>query len=77
VVAARLAALRGKSPSDRHVGLDAALVALSGRVRVREGCARTSEDVIQELWYSVFGAPDGEAGKGGAPAGATATSSTN
>jgi MoxR-like ATPase len=77
VVAARLGALRGRAPQSDEVGLDAALVALSGRVRVREGSGRTSEDVIRELWGSVFGASDGDAGKGGAPAGATASSSNS
>jgi MoxR-like ATPase len=52
--------------------LDAALVALSGRVRVREGSSRTSEDIITELWNEVFNpAPVGESGKANAPAGAT------
>ncbi len=78
VVAARLSGLRGLPPHDPKVGLDAALVALSGRVRVRDGAGRTSEDVIVELWGSIFGSPDGEAGKDGAPEGATAkTSSTS
>jgi MoxR-like ATPase len=76
VVAARLAALRGGQPGDRRVGLDAALVALSGRVRVREGAGRSAEDVITELWQAVFGAGD-DAGKGDAPEGATATSPTS
>jgi MoxR-like ATPase len=75
-VAARLAALRGGQPADRHVGLDSALVALSGRVRVREGAGRSAEDVITELWQAVFG-PDGDPGKGDAPEGATATSPTS
>jgi MoxR-like ATPase len=78
VVAARLAALRGAPPHDSKVGLDAALVALSGRVRVRDGAGRTSEDVITELWQAIFGLPDGDGGKGRAPEGATAkTSSTS
>jgi MoxR-like ATPase len=76
VVAARLAALRGGQPTDRRVGLDAALVALSGRVRVREGAGRSAEDVITELWQAVFGGGD-DAGKGGAPEGATATPPTS
>src|SRR3954452_8091160 len=73
VVAARLAALRGLPPQDGRVGLDAALVALSGRVRVRDGAARTAEDVITELWTTIFGAPDGDGGKVSAPAGAAPT----
>jgi MoxR-like ATPase len=72
VVAARLAALRGTDPHDLRVGLDSALVALSGRVRVRDGAGRTAEDVITELWQSIFGLPDGDGGKGNAPEGATA-----
>ena len=75
VVASRLAALRGRPPHDGQVGLDAALVSLSGRVRVREGANRTAEDVIEELWQSVFGAPEGGEGKDVAPAGATTSSS--
>ena len=67
----RCAALPVHNPS---VGLDAAIVALSGRVRLREGAQRTSEGIITELWQAVFGrvrrGGDGE-GKAGAPTGAT------
>ena len=64
-VAVTLAQLRGVPVEDPAVGLDAAIVALSGRVRVRDGSARTSEDIITELWRSVFDAPaDGEQGDG-------------
>jgi MoxR-like ATPase len=53
------------------VSLDAALVALSGRVRVREGCSRTSEDIVTELWNEVFApVPEGDSGKANAPTGA-------
>jgi MoxR-like ATPase len=76
VVAARLAPLRGAAPSDRRVGLDAALVSLSGRVRVRDAAARTAEQVVEELWDEVFGGV-GDEGKGGAPEGATSTSPTS
>ena len=73
-VAAELAQLRASTIGDRAVCLDAALVALSGRVRIREGGGRTADEIIAELWESVFGpAPsDGEAdaGKAGAPTGA-------
>lgn len=58
-VARSLSAVRARPPDDRVVGLDAALVALSGRVRVREGSARTAEDVITELWDAVFDVPPG------------------
>ncbi len=64
-VAVSLARLRGVTPDDLEVGLDAAIVALSGRVRVREGNPRSSEDIITDLWRSVFDAPaDGAAGDG-------------
>ena len=69
-VAVSLADLRGSAPDDPAVSLDAALVALSGRVRVREGSSRTAEEIVTELWNSVFG-PKGDGGadggKGGAP----------
>jgi MoxR-like ATPase len=74
-VAASLAEVRGMAASSPSVSLDAALVALSGRVRLREGASRTSEDIVRELWESVFGRVAGEGagdeGKVGAPTGAT------
>jgi MoxR-like ATPase len=54
VVARELAALRRCAADDESVTLDAALVALSGRVRLRDGCSRTPEDVITELWREHF-----------------------
>lgn len=71
-VASSLASVRGSDVLDDGVSLDAALVALSGRVRVREGSQRTAEDVVTELWSEVF-APStgGGAGKASAPTGAT------
>jgi MoxR-like ATPase len=76
-VAPSLAAVRGQSVTSPGVSLDAALIALSGRVRLREGSGRTAEDVVTELWASVFGRSasgdgDGE-GKAGAPTGATSS----
>ena len=58
LVARSLAGLRGCSADDRGVGLDAAQTALSGRLRLHEGSARTSEEVVRELWEQVFGASD-------------------
>ena len=77
-VAVSLAQLRGLTPDDLTVGLDAAIVALSGRVRVREGSTRTSEEIVTELWRSVFGGadvspPDGVGPKALAPTGATSS----
>jgi MoxR-like ATPase len=78
-VAASLASLRGLPVSNPSVGLDAAIVALSGRVRLREGSQRTAEGIVTELWEAVFGRADGDGdggdgeGKGGAPIGATSS----
>ncbi|CAN5811531.1 MoxR family ATPase [soil metagenome] len=84
-VAASLGALRNVAPTDQALGLDAALVALSGRVRVREGVGTSSEEIITALWNDAYaatsegdgredGEPDGDtvgdAGKVSAPAGA-------
>ena len=75
-VAASLAGVRGASPYGRDVGLDAAVVALSGRVRVRDGASRTSEAIIVELWDEIFGRPDesDDEGKAPAPTGAASNS---
>ncbi len=54
-IAARLGVSRGVPATDWHVGLDAALVALSGRVRLLESCTRTAEQVVRELYEGVFG----------------------
>ncbi len=75
MVANSLSALRGSEPHAPSVSLDAALVSLSGRVRLREGTSRSAEDIIRELWEAVFGRTHGEGddgeGKVGAPTGAT------
>lgn len=46
----RLAQLRGVLPTEDDVGLDAALTALGGRIRVHEGADKSPEDIIRELW---------------------------
>jgi len=74
VVASTLSSLRGLPPFNPSVGLDASLIALSGRVRVREGSTRTSEEIVTELWQEVFSrveGGEGDEGKGSAPTGAT------
>lgn len=79
LVASTLAELRGLPVENPSVGLDAAIVALSGRVRLREGSQRTSEGIITELWEALFGRVagdgdgDGDEGKGSAPIGATSS----
>jgi MoxR-like ATPase len=72
-VATSLAAVRGSSVTAGDVSLDAALVALSGRIRLREGTTRSTEDIVRELWLNVFGRreDDGQReGKVDAPNGA-------
>lgn len=77
-IAVALADLRGSGPDRRDVSLDAAIMSLSGRIRVREGSDRDPESIVTELWHAVFGADDrgdgddGGAGKASAPNGATA-----
>ena len=54
--------------TDWHAGLDAAMVALSGRVRLHESSVRPVEDVVRELYEGVFGAEprtDRDAAPGG------------
>ena len=70
-VAASLAPLRHSSPTSFEVGLDSAIVALSGRLRLREGVSRNAESIVIELWNEVFtdGEP-GPSGKAAAPNGA-------
>jgi MoxR-like ATPase len=75
-VVSSLAALREQTITTPSVGLDAILIALSGRVRLREGSLRTSEEIITELWGEIFGTtePDGDGantGKATAPTGAS------
>jgi MoxR-like ATPase len=78
-VAASLGRLRGESPTSASVGLDSGIVALSGRMRLREGCLRSAEEIVTEIWHSVFDRPDDDApgaesgdapGKASAPMGA-------
>lgn len=70
-VAKSLAGVREVQVTEPGVGLDAALVALSGRVRVREGSVRTAEDIVTELWNEVFAPVVGSGGgKAIAPQGA-------
>jgi len=73
LVASSLAEVRSSKNISASIGLDSALVAVSGRVRVREGSVRSAEEVVTEIWNDVFGtsAGDESAGKAGAPTGAT------
>ncbi|GAA3528473.1 AAA family ATPase [Nocardioides daeguensis] len=55
----QLALARGVPEDDWQAGLDAALVALSGRIRVDESSTRRPEEIIEELYAAVFGPPPG------------------
>ncbi|MDQ2875135.1 MAG: MoxR family ATPase [Actinomycetota bacterium] len=48
-----LADVRTVCADDLQVGLDAALTALSGRVRLHESCRRSADDVIEEIFRQV------------------------
>ncbi|MDO9457598.1 MoxR family ATPase [Nocardioides sp.] len=56
-----LARLRGVPTDDWHVGLAAAKASLSGRIRLQDGCDRTPEQVVTELYVAVFGAEPSDA----------------
>jgi MoxR-like ATPase len=64
VLAGSLASLRCAVPTDPEVGLDAALAALSGRIRVHEGTDTDVEDIVRYLWAQVCRGGDGEDGPG-------------
>ncbi|MEP7114976.1 MAG: MoxR family ATPase, partial [Ilumatobacteraceae bacterium] len=71
-VAVSLAPLRRSTATAFDVGLDSAIVALSGRLRLREGVSRNPESIVTELWHVVFAEPEPDAsGKVLAPDGAT------
>lgn len=73
LVARSLGSLRGLPSTASAVARDAALTALSGRVRLREGVGRSTEDIVGEIWDAVFApkSESGDGGKAGAPIGAT------
>lgn len=54
--AAGLARLRGRDLTDSEAGLDAALMALTGRIRLFEGADRTPEEIVAEIWEAVLAA---------------------
>jgi len=64
-LADQLALLRDAAPDSAAVGLDAALAALSGRLRVAESTERRADDIVRDLWLAEFGR-EGDEG-GGAP----------
>ncbi|MGF1600328.1 MAG: AAA family ATPase [Acidimicrobiales bacterium] len=56
-VAVELAILRDQAASDLRVGLDAALTALSGRIRLHDSSSSSPEAIIEELWQRIMEAP--------------------
>ncbi len=50
LVAAELAAVRAEAEPSEATGLDAARTALSGKVTVQEGCPRSVDEIIEEIW---------------------------
>jgi MoxR-like ATPase len=59
-LAAGLAAVRGEPDTERSVLLDAAIAAMSGRVRVHEDQSRTAEEVIADLLDAALATEDGD-----------------
>ena len=59
-LAVELGRLRGVPTDDWHVGLTAAKASLSGRIRLHDGCGRTPEEIVTELYVAVFGAEPGD-----------------
>jgi MoxR-like ATPase len=60
-LAVELAGLREVPATDWRTGLDAALVALSGRITLDESCPRGVEEVVTELYVAAFGRPPDDA----------------
>ncbi len=62
VLSEDLGRLRNLPPTDFDVGLDSALAALSGRIRLNDSTNVTPEAVVTELWTAILGPqpePDG------------------
>ncbi len=52
-----LGALRDTDPTDFNIGLDCALAALSGRIRLHDSTNSEPEDIVTELWNQIMGPP--------------------
>lgn len=55
-VSSSLAVARRRPVQNWQLGLDAAFVSLSGRIRLSESAGRTPEDIVRQLYLEVFGA---------------------
>jgi MoxR-like ATPase len=63
-----LGALRGQEPTNFDVGLDCALAALSGRIRLHDSSNASPEEIVTELWTSIMGPqPDDDLEQAGSP----------
>ena len=60
LLAVQLATLRGTAPTDPTVGLDAALTALSGRIRLHDSASSTPEEIITALWQQIMDPADAD-----------------
>ncbi len=67
-----LARLRGEDSLARATAQDAAHAALSGRIRLADGCDRTPESVLDELLDALWPGPDGREKLSGRPTGQAA-----
>jgi MoxR-like ATPase len=54
-LAVELARMRRTRTDDWQVGLAAAKASLSGRIRLHDGCTRTPEEVVTDLYIGIFG----------------------
>lgn len=59
--------MRAVPADDWRAGLDAALVSLSGRIRLHESAGRRPEEVVRELYEQVFGKPPAPTEEGAEP----------
>lgn len=63
-LAVELGKLRDTATDDWHVGLAAAKASLSGRIRLHDGCGRSPEQIVTELYVGVFGAEPSDEAQG-------------
>ena len=58
LLAVELASLRGRAATDNDIGLDAALTALSGRIRLHDSAVVSPEQIIEALWAEIMTPPE-------------------
>ncbi len=62
LLAEQLATLRTTASTDPTVGLDAALTALSGRIRLHDSASSSPEEIITALWHQIMEPDDDDGG---------------